>query len=233
MHKLMWVISLSAILLAAAGVAAQESPAPTPQRVEIPATDDLYLPTATGETGAPAALLLHMLYSTRQSWQPLVAPLLEAGYAVLAVDLRGHGETGGAADWALADQDTLAWIAWLRQLPGIDPARINLVGSSIGANLALRAAAADDDIETVLALSPGLDYQGVTTEAAMAKIRRPVFIAVAQVDGSTNSVKKLAGLIQGEGLVRYYNGSRHGTQFLNVPEVVALMVAWLDLYNQD
>ena len=67
----------------------------------------------------------------------------------------------------------------------------------------------------------------------MAKIRRPVFIAVAQMDGSANSVKKLAGLIRGEGLVRYYNGSRHGTQFLNVPEVVALMMAWLDLYNQE
>jgi pimeloyl-ACP methyl ester carboxylesterase len=173
-----------------------------------------------------------MLYSTRGSWETLIIPLVEAGYAVLSVDLRGHGETGGTVDWKLADQDIQNWIDWLSQQPGIDPNGINLIGASIGGNLALRGIAANEQIVTSIALSPGLDYQGVTTEDVMKGLPRPIFLAVAQDDGSASSVKKLAGMVGGAGLVRYYTGSRHGTQLLNVPDLIPTMIFWLDLYNQ-
>ena len=40
-----------------------------------------------------AALLLHMMPATRQSWRGLVQALSAANIASLAIDLRGHGES--------------------------------------------------------------------------------------------------------------------------------------------
>ena len=45
---------------------------------------------------APGVLLLHMEGRDRGAWDTLPERLQARGYAVLAVDLRGHGATGGA-----------------------------------------------------------------------------------------------------------------------------------------
>jgi acetyl esterase/lipase len=235
MLKWMLLTALAVLLTAVFSSTAQDTL--QPQRVQITAPDglkqiaDLYLPTEVGESGAPAVVLIHMYGSTRQSWESLIPPLIEAGYAALAVDLRGHGETGGRADWKITGDDVLACLDWLRQQGGIDPAKINLIGASIGANLALRALAADEAVVTVIALSPSLNLYDLATEDAVKQSRRPIFLTVAQGDGPAADVKKLAGWIKGEGLVRYYKGSRHGVSLLVLPDLIPTMVFWLDLYN--
>ena len=145
---------------------------------------DYYAPAGEAlDAGAPGVLLLHMLNSNRAAWAGLIPPLQEAGYAVLAVDMRGHGQTGGRADWPLAEADVQTWLDWLRAQEGVDPARLSLVGASIGANLALRGMANDPDVLTAVALSPGLDYRGVTTADAIATIDdRPVMLVAGQGD---------------------------------------------------
>jgi len=54
---------------------------------------DYYPPPVANRGTAPMVMLLHMDRSDRQAWQPLVAPLHEAGFAILALDLRGHGDS--------------------------------------------------------------------------------------------------------------------------------------------
>jgi pimeloyl-ACP methyl ester carboxylesterase len=44
-----------------------------------------------GEAGAPVVLLLHGFPETSHSWRHQLAPLADAGYHVLAPDLRGYG----------------------------------------------------------------------------------------------------------------------------------------------
>ncbi|GAB4572284.1 MAG: hypothetical protein Kow0077_11290 [Anaerolineae bacterium] len=192
------------------------------------------LPVDEQETAAPAVLLLHMLGSDREAWAPLIPALHEAGYAVLAVDMRGHGETGGAQDWPLAEQDVADWLAWLRAQDGVDAERVNLVGASIGANLALRGLANDDTVVTAVALSPGLDYRGVTTEDAVAAVTRPLMLVAGQGDRySAESVRALGAALQGAGLVRFYASGLHGTQFLpQEPSLEALIIHWLDWQNR-
>ena len=93
----------------------------------------------------------------------LAADLVAAGYAVLVVDMRGHGETGGAQDWTLAADDLgRVWDAFAA-LETVDESRTAVVGASIGANMALRLGADRADVGAVALLSPGLDYRGVTT----------------------------------------------------------------------
>jgi pimeloyl-ACP methyl ester carboxylesterase len=238
-HLLLTLLIAAALIAGAAPAAAQDDP-PEPQRVELSAPDGLTLvanyfaPTDPGDSGAPAALLLHMLGSQKEAWGDLVPPLVEAGYAVLAVDLRGHGETGGSNDWPLAEDDTRHWLDWLREQDGIDPLRINLVGGSIGSNLALRGMANNPAVVTAVALSPGLDYRGVTTEDALSTIaERPVFLVAAQRDTySADSVKTLVTLAQGDTRVRLYPHGAHGTGiFMLEDDLAPSIIDWLNAHN--
>jgi pimeloyl-ACP methyl ester carboxylesterase len=54
---------------------------------------------AAGE--GPALVLVHGITESRRSWDPVVAPLLSAGYRVVAVDLRGHGDSSATPPYDL------------------------------------------------------------------------------------------------------------------------------------
>ena len=125
------------------------SPAPlddTP--VQLTTSDGLIihgtLHAANTEGLAPAVLLLHGGRQDRSEWAPLL-PLLHArGWTTLAIDLRGHGESGGKIkDWGAffndpggVPLDVEAAMTFLRKQEGVDPERVAVVGSSVGANLA-------------------------------------------------------------------------------------------------
>jgi pimeloyl-ACP methyl ester carboxylesterase len=213
---------------------------PEPQRVEVRASDDMTLvgdffpaPDAASGTGAPTALLLHQYGASKASWGPLIPALVDAGYTLLAVDLRGHGETGGSRDWVRARQDTQTWLGWLREQPGVDPERLSIIGSSIGSNLALCGMADDERVVTAVAISPGLDYFGVTTQDAVETIgRRPVFLITAQLDTQSSvGVKTLGTVVKGDALIRIYPGSAHGVSLFGQADLIPMIVSWLDTQN--
>lgn len=81
---------------------------------------------AAGE--GPAIVLVHGITESRRTWDPLVAPLIAAGYRVHAVDLRGHGDSSRTAPYDLATMagDLGAVLAH----EGLDDAL--LVGHSLG-----------------------------------------------------------------------------------------------------
>jgi alpha-beta hydrolase superfamily lysophospholipase len=209
--------------------------------VEVTASDGLTLvgnffpaSDAASDTGAPTVLLLHQLSATKASWGSLIPALYDAGYTLLAVDLRGHGETGGGLNWPLAEQDTQTWLGWLRAQPGVAPERVSIIGSSIGSNLALRGMADDQRVVTAVAISPGLDYFGVTTQDAIETIgERPVFLVTAQRDTqSAAGVKTLATVVQGDALVRIYRGNAHGISLFSEGDFIPMIVSWLDTHNR-
>lgn len=81
---------------------------------------------AAGE-GRPLALV-HGITESRRTWDPLLAPLIAAGYRVIAVDLRGHGGSSRIAPYDLA---TMAGdLGAVLQAEGADDAL--LVGHSLG-----------------------------------------------------------------------------------------------------
>ncbi len=61
------------------------------------------------------------------------------GFAVLALDFRGHGHSDGTADGPL-EQDVLAAVRFLRAHPSVDEKTICYRGSSMGAFYGLKAA---------------------------------------------------------------------------------------------
>ncbi|MCZ7543712.1 MAG: alpha/beta fold hydrolase [Anaerolineae bacterium] len=216
-------------------VPAAPSPAgaPDPGRRPPPSTPPSTLPASEG---SPGVLLLHMIGGDSESWSSLTPALTQAGYATLAVDMRGFGETGGAQDWGLAEQDTYLWLDWLADQPEVDPNQLNIVGASVGANLALRAMAEDNRIVTTVALSPGAEYWGVTTEEAMAGIGdRPLYFIASQGDTySAGSVWYLAAMTQGDTAVRVYPQDAHGTDILQGLVGVGMeIVDWMTYQNHS
>jgi pimeloyl-ACP methyl ester carboxylesterase len=179
----------------------------------------------------PAVLLLHMYARGREDWSEIAEALSIVGIASLAIDLRGHGETGGAEDWALALEDVAAAQAWMDDRGGVDPGRRGTVGASIGANLALANAVTDPSVAAVALLSPGLDYFRVQIEGLMSLYgERPILLAASEKDRySADTVQTLADEATGPVRLLVYTGGAHGTQLFSTQadlqgEIVAFLV---------
>ncbi len=238
---LLMLIGLGTRGVAGRVAAATETGTPVPAKdVEIVMADGLKIKgtfyPAPDDKKAPAALLLHQLDGSRSQWISFAIPLAQKGYNVLAVDMRGHGATGGTRDWTLADSDTLALMKWLRDQPTVDPARVAVIGASIGSNLALRACASDSACHVVIALSPGLDYLGVRTKDAVADMaNKSVLLVASHLDtASATAVKSLSFVIQTNVnvMVRIYAASAaHGIDMLSTKDLIPLMMQWLDTNN--
>jgi pimeloyl-ACP methyl ester carboxylesterase len=217
-----------------------------PTRVEIEASDglmlvgDFYAASTEDDEPVPAILLLHMLSSNRTAWEP-VLPVLVAEYqfAVLNIDMRGHGETGGSQEWTLAEADVQTLIDWLREQDGIDPDAVSIVGASIGSNLAIRGWSNDENVATAVALSPGLDYRGVTTANAVEiQPNRPIMLVASRNDfPSATAINDLYDLTSGYAAVRMYDGNLHGTNLFRdeaITNYLAYAIAeWVDENSQE
>jgi len=117
----------------------------------------------------PVALLLHGYGESREVWSSLADRLLGTGWAILTVDLRGHGQSRARGRTLLVPRES--WrsdsqefpldlppvIDWLKTHPRLDTNRIAIIGSDIGASLALIAAGRYREVATVVALNPNLD----------------------------------------------------------------------------
>ena len=209
--------------------------APIPLEMRIQASDGLQIAgtftPGAGPAPQPAVLLLHMIYGKRGQWKALTPLLNERGIATLAIDLRGHGETSGTADWTLAADDVLQAYRFLSSRPEVDAARTGLVGASLGANLALVGAAELPEKPCLALLSPGLDYYKVRTQDAMkAYGLHPVFIAVSQGDSyAAESSEKLAQMAPGTAELHLFEGDAHGADLLaSQPALPGLLLDWLE-----
>lgn len=237
-----WIVLVCILLVGLISPASTAHALPEAQRIELEASDglvlvgDFYRPES--EEPVPAVILMHMLGRRRDDWETLLPVLVDDyGMAVLNVDLRGHGETGGSTDWALAEEDVQTWIDWLRGQEGINPDAISLIGASIGSNLAIRGWANDEKIRTAVALSPGLNFRGVTTEDAVeANADRPLMLVSARSDReSAIAVTTLFDLTDSNALVRLFSGSRHGTDLFDTEYsewLITAIAEWVDSQSQ-
>jgi uncharacterized protein len=90
---------------------------------------------------APAVVLAHGFAAHRRKPRyALLADHLRAHVHVLALDLRGHGESAGAS--TLGDREALDVAAGVRWLRGLGHAHVGVIGLSMGGTSALHAAAA-------------------------------------------------------------------------------------------
>jgi pimeloyl-ACP methyl ester carboxylesterase len=102
-----------------------------------------------------------------------------------------------------------------------------MIGASIGANTAFNYAASDKDVATVILLSPGLDFHGIST--ANTKFSKP-FLIVASTDDqySAQSGQQIANNNAFAKLVLFEDAG-HGTNMFVKPELSTMILQWLKL----
>ncbi len=136
------VLGIAAAPARAGGFTQQEVTLQMDDSVSLAAT--LYLPTGTPpEGGWPAAMLFHGLGGTRGSMAPIATAFLaNEGYAVLAYDARGHGQSGGEVtlDGPREIKDLRTAFDWLTARPDVSDTQVGGVGFSYGGGALLRAA---------------------------------------------------------------------------------------------
>ncbi len=214
---------------------AMANPAQAASRsVQLRASDGVALAATVYDapsSPAPAVVLVHMLTRTKDDWRSLAERLQSAGITALAVDLRGHGQSEGSAVPApVMALDVRAALSWLAGRPEVTTGAVAIVGASIGASLALLAAAETPSVRGVALLSPASDYRGVRLDAAGRKYgARPLLLVASSEDPfALRTLHGLAGEGQPAHEQRISGVAAHGSQLLDRdPDVATALVDWL------
>jgi predicted acyl esterase len=126
----------AALALAAPAGAFTKTDQMLPMGDGVSLASSLYIPPGAPPAGGfPAVLVLHGLGGNRGTVNDVAEQYLAPqGYAVLTVDARGHGESGGQSTLVGSRElaDYAASLAWLRSRPAVSDTRIGALGFSLG-----------------------------------------------------------------------------------------------------
>lgn len=183
-------------------------------------------------------ILIHMLGQNKESWKDFGEELNKNGFTVLAIDLRGHGESilknnekisylnFSSEEFNGMTNDIEAAVNFMREK---DKTKIALIGASIGANLAVKYSVEQNNVQKLVLLSPGLDYRGVTTDSSISLINVPILFAASNEDvssaGATEALYEKA-VSKKELLMLDLAG--HGTNMLFKEELRQKIIEWLN-----
>jgi pimeloyl-ACP methyl ester carboxylesterase len=204
------------------------------QRVTIRTEDGVMLSGTWHEPSnrpSPAVILVHMYQRSRRDWDGVASQLAAAGIGALTFDLRGHGESVGAAGKELAAmvQDVKAARRFLVTRNDVIQGRVGIAGASLGASLAVLAAADDQAVVSLALLSPSLDYRGLRIEAPMKKYGgRPVLLVASDEDSyASRTARELQKAGGGKRETLMLSQAGHGTTMLGRnPELATSLVDW-------
>src|SRR5579862_502626 len=193
----------------------------------------------------PAAIvLIHGFMADRKLMSSLARRVAENGYAVLAIDVNGHGENrnpfnGGEAESSNLRENVKQAVDYLRASDLVDGSRIAVMGHSMGAGAALDYATHDPNLKGAVMISGGwqLGPQHLKSALFIFAERDPV---EAIQDTSTALAAHLAGQSQIE-LSKMYGDFATGNavEAVRVPgvdhltilyskEAATTIVKWLD-----
>jgi pimeloyl-ACP methyl ester carboxylesterase len=217
-QQLPWLLMLAALWLSPAFVAAQatndESKKPRqPEVVALKTNDGLkltvtYYPSKAGKDAA-AVILLHAHSGKRGDFDALARRLQLAGCAVIAPDLRGHGESLGDfrelkpedyADMVQRDLEAVKGFLIQQNNAGeLNIERLGVVGVEMGSMVAINWAALDwswpqlasgkqgQDVKALVLVSPEWSYKGARISDAVVDPSVRSELAVLIVSGGRNS----------------------------------------------
>jgi dipeptidyl aminopeptidase/acylaminoacyl peptidase len=181
---------------------------PAPEDVRIPSRDPgieiagWWVPAEGAESGAPAptVIVVHGFTACRHDHAVLLPAgmLHKAGFSVLLIDLRDHGdstrEDGRFAGGTDEYRDVLGAWDWVQREKGVEPSSIGMVGVSLGAATVLLATGQEPGLAAVWEDSSYADLPSAI-DAELSRNGYPTFLAFGGVAA--------ARLISGDDLTSY------------------------------
>ncbi|MCR4335412.1 MAG: alpha/beta hydrolase [archaeon] len=206
------------------------------EKVDFKTDDEFRIAGNLWRGNKEAVLLLHQLNMNKDSYNSFAQKLNKAGFTVLAIDSRGHGESmeqnGLKRNWNdFSEQDFKAMVfdakAAKEFLQREGFVLTSVVGASVGANTALIFSALEPSIKKAVLLSPGLDYKGIQTEDVAKVARTKILIVASEEDaysfGSSRALNRL--LMNSE--IKELNNAGHGTNMFIGTRLEFDVVKWL------
>ncbi len=194
---------------------------------------DHYEPEKASSKGV---VLVHMMPATRKSWAEFASKLQAADHHVLAIDLRGHGDSGGGDYRNFSDKEHQASILDLEAAADFfiekKITQIGFAGASIGANLSLQYLAEKPETKVAILLSPGIDYRGIEIQPLAEKIaeKNKILFVGAEDDSGTmgGSCEELSKALGNPPKICYERGG-HGTNlFQSHPDLMGKIIEFLE-----
>lgn len=189
---------------------------PNGEKIALKTSDDqtikgIFYPNSNSKKGI---LLLHQLSKSKDSWKPWIDEFRKT-HNVMAIDLRGHGESSGDFkdfsddDFNAMKKDVAASVEAFER-KGINKKDISLIGSSIGANTVQNYISLNPHDKAVL-LSPGINYRGIKLTL---KDNSALVITSKEDTYSCDSVKELENISPNSKFI-YLQNKGHGTNMLD------------------
>ncbi len=154
-----------------------------------------YAPPASSKTKASGVLLVHPAGAEKGGLDDLARYLQHRGFGVLALDLRGHGESAGAtcdwkaldavgreACWDAAVRDLEAARSLLRARSELQSNNWSIVGVGSGAELAVRHAQTDATVSALVLIDTAADFLGERIVADLGRLAGLPTLVVASKD---------------------------------------------------
>lgn len=194
-----------------------------------------------GAVCLPGLLLVHQFNLSQQQWGDWPEKLAKSGYLVLTFDLRGHGSSDAQdgpfnnllTDPAQTPMDLAAAMAALLSHWAVDPSRVGVIGTSIGANLAVVAMVAELGAKAVVPVSPrysAIESLSGATNFALSN----VLCLATEADSNGDQAATCAKLVEdaaGNVQKQIYDGSDHGIALLNnIPDAWDAIIGWLSVH---
>ena len=194
--------------------------------------------TSPGRTG-PAMLLIHQCNMDRSSWNTISSDLVSAGIHVLALDLRGFGESGGEGlaggfptllQKSAGDADRA--FEYLISQSNVDVSRVGVGGASCGGMISADLAAREGTrVKALMLLSSPPSSNAIEHVANNPKLA--VFAAATKQDPITRGVAgALESMVNSSAnpgsVIRIFEGREHGLpMFSSNPTLQTELLAWL------
>jgi len=104
----------------------------TSERLVLPCGDVMLVADAWGDPAAPPVLLLHGGGQTRHAWGGAARAIAAKGWRAVAVDLRGHGDSGWSPDGVYGLEPFVTDVRYLANDLAETGSPAVLVGASLG-----------------------------------------------------------------------------------------------------
>lgn len=209
----------------------------------------LIYPNLKKQKEFPTVILLHSLGYNSQWWEDLPTKLLEKGYAVLTIDLRGHGASVYNSkltknSWKNMKNSAYSKypddiIAVINKINEENTKRIffnnwAIIGADIGASAGVLAA---DKMQihpkTIVMISPVVESKGLYIPVSIAHLDGVDFLSISGTDDvmSKDAEKYLIKFAQNEFLTYISEAKTTGMMMLKKdPHLCKIIAEWITQY---